>query len=301
MRRRGFFATIATTTVLLVTGCSGDSPEQPQAGPVGADFPVTVGDLTIEEQPTRIVVLSPAATEMVFAVGAGEQVVAVDEFSNYPPEAPTTELSGFDVSPEAVASYDPDLVVISSFAETVVPQLRELSIPVYVAADNPTSLENVYDQIVDLGILTGHRDTATDLVNQMSDEIAALIEAAPQRDDPLTYYIEIDDTYWTYTSDSLVGSLFAMIGLENIADEPGTVSIQLSAEALIAANPDIIFLANTAFGVDAEAVAQRDGWSSIDAVQQGRIVALDTDIASRWGPRIVELLATALDTVSQVP
>src|SRR5690606_2637013 len=107
------------------------------------------------------------------------QVVAVDEHSNYPPGVPTTDLSGFDVSPEAVASYDPDLVVISSFADTVVPQLRELSIPVYLTPDNPTSLEEVYDQILDLGILTGNSNRATDLVDQMSNEIAALAEAAP--------------------------------------------------------------------------------------------------------------------------
>lgn len=300
MRRRAPLA-LAAATAMLIAGCATDDPTDEPPPAADENFPVTVGEVTLEEQPTRIVSLSPAATEMLFAIDAGEQVVAADEFSSYPPEAPTTELSGFDLNVEALADYDPDLVVISSFAGDIVPQLEQLEIPAYLAPDDPATLEDVYVQIVDLGMLTGHPTEADDLVEQMSSDIAELVADTPERAEPLTYYIEIDDTYWTYTSDSLVGSLFEMVGLENVAGSPGEVSTQLSAEVLVDANPDFIFLANTAYGVDAATVADRDGWSQIEAVQSDQIVELDTDIASRWGPRIVDLLEAVVDAVTQVP
>jgi iron complex transport system substrate-binding protein len=295
MRRR----VLAATLLLLIAGCGSD--DQPAGDPTTAPgFPVTVGDVTLTAQPTRIVSLSPTVTEMLFAIGAGDQVVAVDEFSNYPPEAPVTELSGFELNTEAVAAYDPDLLVISSYADAI-PQFEALGIPVHLAPDNPTTVDDVYRQIVDLGTLTGQVDGATALVDQMTRDLAELVAEAPQRAEPLTYYIEIDDTYWTYTSDSLVGSLFETVGLENIASEPGSVSIQLTAESIIDADPDMIFLTDAAFGVDAASVAARDGWSDLQAVQDGQIVELDTDIASRWGPRIVDLMETVTDAVSRVP
>jgi cobalamin transport system substrate-binding protein len=295
MRRR----MLAAAAVLLVAGCGNgdDGGTAPTSAP---GFPVTVGEVTLETQPTRIVSLSPAVTEMLFAIGAGDQVVAVDEFSNYPPEAPVTELSGFEINTEAVAAYDPDLVVISSYAE-VIPQFEALGIPVHLAPDNPSTVDDVYRQINDLGALTGRAGEAAALVEQMTGELAALVAEAPDRAEPLTYYVEIDDTYWTYTSDSLVGSLFETVGLENIASEPGSVSIQLTAESIIDADPDMIFLTDAAFGVDAAAVAARDGWADLQAVQDDQIVELDTDIASRWGPRIVDLMETVVDAVSDVP
>jgi iron complex transport system substrate-binding protein len=295
MRRRALLL-----TVLLIAGCGGDGDEPATDPATAPGFPVTVGDLTLETQPTRIVSLSPTATEMLFAIGAGDQVVAVDEFSNYPPGAPITELSGFEINTEAVAAYHPDLVVISSYAE-VIPQFEALSIPVHLAPDTPRTVDDVYRQITDLGALTGQADGAATLVDRMTGDLAALVERAPDRPEPLSYYIEIDETYWTYTSDSLVGSLFEMVDLENIASEPGSVTIQLTAESIIDADPDLIFLTDAAFGVDAATVAGRDGWSGIQAVSNDRIVELDTDIASRWGPRIVDLMETVVDAVSRVP
>src|SRR5690606_11164523 len=121
--------------------------------------------------------------------------------------APVTDLSGFNVNPEAVATYEPDLVVISAFADEVVPQLGALDIPVHVAADNPLTIEDVYGQITDLGTLTGHPDEAADVVERMGQDLAKLAADAPDREEPLTYYFEIDDNYWSYTSASIVGSL----------------------------------------------------------------------------------------------
>lgn len=293
---------LAAVAALLLTGCATDDDETGQDPSPASDeaFPVTVGEVTLEEQPTRIVSLSPAVTEILFAVGAGDQVVAADEFSTYPAEAPTTELSGFTPNVEAITTYDPDLVLISFNPDDIAEQLDTVGIPVHLVPDDASTVAEVYSQINDLGALTGHAGEAAELVQSMTDDIDSLVAEAPERDEPLTYYFEIDPERFTYTSDTWVGELFGMVGLENIADDPEAFTTKLSAEAIIDANPDLIFLADTASGESAETVSERDGWSQVEAVRSGQIVELDTDVASRWGPRIVDLLESVIDAVAQV-
>lgn len=287
---------------LLLAGCGSDPGPATEVTPDGnADFPVTVGALTLDEQPSAIVSLSAAATEMLFAIDAGEQVVAVDEQSNHPPEAPTTDLSGFTPNVEAIADYDPDLVVISYDPGDLVTQLNTLDIPVHTVPDNPSQVDDIYQQLTDLGALTGHAAAASDLVDRMAGDIDKLVADAPERAEPLTYYVEIDDTPFAYTSQSIIGTLFGLVGLENVvvSDDPSEVSMQVSPEFLVDANPDLIFLANAQYGMTADAVAARDGWDSIDAVQDGNVIELSPDIASRWGPRVVDLLREVVAAVSQ--
>jgi iron complex transport system substrate-binding protein len=294
----------AATAAALLAGCGGGGadPSGTEPPPAGAGFPVTVGDVTLQSRPTAIISLSPTATEMLFAIGAGEQVVAVDEFSNHPPEAPTTDLSGFTPNVEAIASYDPDLVMISYDPGDLAAQLAALEIPVHTVPDNPTDMAQIYAQVVDLGKLTGQTGGAAALVSRMADDIDKLVADAPPRDRPLTYYIEIDNNLFTYTSQSLVSSLLGMVGLENIAvsDDPAQVTTQLSAEVVVDADPDVIFLTNAQFGESVQTVSARDGWDGITAVRDGHIVELSPDIASRWGPRVVDLLREVVDAVSQV-
>lgn len=296
---------LAAAGVLLLGACGGDAEPgetAAQSSPEAtAGFPVTVGDLTLEEEPTAIVSLSAAGTEILFAIGAGDQVVAVDEHSTYPPEAPTTDLSGFTPNAEAIASYDPDLVVISYDPGDLVSQLNDiLGIPVYIAADNPSTLEDIYQQIDEFGMLTGRTAEARDLVQQMSDDIAKIVADAPDRE--LTYYVEIDETPWAYTSQSIISNLFAMVGLDNVvvSDTPGEVSMQITPEYIVDADPDLIFLANAQYGMTAQMVADRDGWATIAAVRNGDVVELSPDIASRWGPRVVDLLVEVTDAAAQV-
>ena len=301
MRRPALLLT--AVAALVLAGCAGNGSEPEDGGTAPADdgFPVTVGDVTLQERPTAIVSLSATATEMLFAVGAGDQVVAVDEFSNYPPEAPTTDLSGFTPNVEAISTYDPDLVVISYDPGDLVAQLNALDIPVHVVPDNPSTLDDVYAQIEDIGALTGHVDEAQRLIEEMSSEVDAIVADAPERDEPLTYYFEIDNTLYAYTSESIVGSLLEMIGLENIAvgDDPSQVTVQLSPEFIVDADPDFIFLADAQYGESAETVAAREGWDELTAVQTGRVVELSPDIHSRWGPRLVDLLREISDAVNR--
>jgi iron complex transport system substrate-binding protein len=288
---------------LAACGKSGGTSSAPSTGP---DYPVTIGSLTLAKQPTKIVSLAPTTTEMLYAIGAGKQVVAVDDQSNYPADAPKTNLSGFKPNAEAVAAKNPDLVVLSNDTNSIVDQLSKLKVPVLLAPAAKT-LDDTYGQITDLGKLTGHSGEAADLVKRMKDDITKLVKDLPQRPKRLTYYHELDPTFYTATSKTFLGSLYAMAGLDNIADpaDPSGASggyPQLSAEAIVKANPDLIFLGDTkCCQQNAETVAKRPGWSGIAAVRNGHVQPLDDDIASRWGPRIVDFLRAITDAVAKVP
>lgn len=294
---------------LLATACGAENTD-PQAGPSEAQptteqpvgdgaFPVTVGSgeyaVEIPAQPERIVSLSPTATEVLFAIGAGELVVAADEYSTYPEEAPTTDLSGFTPNVEAIAGYDPDLVVASSDPGDLVLSLAEIGVPTLIQPAAAT-LDDTYTQIEQLGAATGHLAEAAALTAQMQSDIDALVARLPDRGDPLTYYHELDEAYFSVSSETFIGQLYGLLGMRSIADEAGDESggyPQLSPEFIVQADPDVILLADaTCCGIDADHVASRPGWDQMSAVQAGRIIPLDEDVASRWGPRVVEFLET---------
>ncbi|HSH21935.1 MAG TPA: ABC transporter substrate-binding protein [Candidatus Caenarcaniphilales bacterium] len=260
------------------------------------------GEVTIDDRPTRIVSLSPTATEMLFAIGAGEQVEAVDDNSNYPPEAPTSDLSGFEPNAEAIAGFDPDLVVISYSTGEIEEALAAVDIPVLLLSA-ATTLDDTYEQIEQLGLATGHQAEAAAVVSSMQSRIEELVEAAPEFQDPVTYYHELDPTFFTTTSATFIGQIYDLVGLENIADAAAAGAPdypQLSAEYIVDADPDLIFLADTkCCGQSLETIADRPGWDQMSAVENGAVVELDDDVASRWGPRVVELLATVVEALEE--
>jgi iron complex transport system substrate-binding protein len=289
---------LTIAALALTAGCANDDTGSPSAGgSPSANYPVTVGKVTLAQRPEKIVSLSPTATEMIFAIGAGQQVTAVDENSNYPPEAPTSDLSGFQPNAEAIAAKDPDLVVISNDLNKIVDQLTQLKIPVYLASAAVT-LDDTYRQLGELGALTGHPAEADTLVARMKTDIAEIVKQVPQRSVKPTYYYELGTELYSLTSKTFVGSLFTMAGLNNIADPADADGSkggypQLSEEFIVKANPDFVFLADTkCCGQSPATVKARSGWSSVTAVTEDQIVSLDDDIASRWGPRVVDLLRT---------
>jgi iron complex transport system substrate-binding protein len=279
----------------------------PATTAVAASFPVSIqaanGPVTLDALPKAIVSLSPTATEMLFAIGAGDQVAAVDDQSNYPPEAPVTDLSGFQPNVEAIAAKNPDLVVIADDTAGLTASLAKLDIPV-LSLPAAQSFDDAYTQIEQLGAATGKVGDAAELVAKMKDEIDAIVKSLPQQATPLTYYHELDNTYFSATSKTFIGQVYALLGLQNIADavdKDGTGYPQLSQEYIIQSNPDLIFLADTkCCQQDAAAVAARPGWGQLKAVTDGGVVALDDDIASRWGPRVVDYLRTVADAVAKV-
>jgi iron complex transport system substrate-binding protein len=306
-RRRRAATWIAALVVLASAGC-GEEGSAPAASSArdSAAFPVTIkagnGRVTIDERPERIVSLSPTATEMIFAIGAGEHVVAVDEFSYYPPEAPTTRLSGSEPNIEAIAKYEPDLVVASDDPGDLESSLGVLDIPLLIEPAAQT-LNDTYNQMEQLGAATGNVTNASDVVASLQSEIDALVESVPGFEEPPTYYHELDQSYFSVTSDTFIGHVYGLVGLRNIADQArgaGSGYPQLSAEFIIKSDPDFIFLADTkCCKQSAATVEKRPGWGEIDAVKSGAIVELDDDIASRWGPRIVDLLRAVVEAVSE--
>ena len=251
----------------------------------------------------RIVSLSASLTEDLFAIGAGPQVVAVDDQSNYPTGVPKTSLSGFTPNVEAIAGYRPDLIVVSDDVKGIVGQLKALSIPTLLEAA-PSNLDGAYAEITQLGAASGHTSEAAGLVQTMKGKVSALLAKLPKRTKPLTYYYELDQTLFTVTSHTFVGNLFTAAGMVDVADKAGASSDypQLNAETLLSSNPDLIFLADTkCCGQSAATVSARPGYSTIAAVKNGRVVALDDDIASRWGPRVTDLLSKIVDAERSVP
>jgi iron complex transport system substrate-binding protein len=243
--------------------------------------------------PQRIVSLSPTATEDLFAVGAGNQVVAVDNQSNYPASAPKTKLSGYTPNAEAIAAYRPDLVVVSFDGNHVVEALGKLKIPVLVEPTAST-LADAYGQIVALGKATGHTSKAAAVVAGMKQKIAAIVASVPHANPPLTVYDELEPDLYSVTSKTFIGRIYAMLGLKDIADaadKTGSGYPKLSNEYIIAADPKLIVLADTiCCGQTAAKVAARPGWKTIAAVTDGGVVPVSDDIASRWGPRVVDFV-----------
>jgi iron complex transport system substrate-binding protein len=251
--------------------------------------------------PHRIVSLSPTATESLFAIGAGRQVVAVDNQSDYPKRAPRTNLSGLTPNVEAIASYRPDLVIVQFDAGGVVEGLRTLGIRVVVQPAAKT-LAAAYAQIRQLGAMTGHVKRAKALVRRMEQQITTLVRAA--RHPRLSVYHELTPDYYSATSQTFIGRVYKLFGLRNIADAADTTGSgfpQLSAEYILSANPSLIVLADTrCCGQSLATVRRRPGWSRLAAVRNGAVVGVDDSVASRWGPRVVNFVRAIARALNRV-
>ena len=270
-------------------------------------FPVTVhaadGAIRLQSRPDKIISLSPTGTEMLYAIGAGRQVLAVGQYSDYPPQAPHTTLSEVSPSVESIAVRHPDLVVTDSEGAATLPkQLAGFGIPV-IMLPAAASLPDVYAQIDELGRATGHLAQADGEARRIRAQIAGIVASVPHRRGPLTYYYELTTDYYSVTSSTFVGRLLGLLGLKSIADSArGSAAAggypQLSEESILKADPDYVFLADTiCCAQSARTVAARPGWNQVAAVREGHVVKLNDDIASRWGPRIVDLLRTVANAL----
>ena len=295
-----FVLVVAALAVASVVG-------GPGAGLAATPFPVTIttpaGKVTVAKAPSRIVSLSATATETLFAIGAGAQVVAVDEQSDFPKAAPRTTLSGFTPNVEAIAAYRPDLVVISYDPKGLSDALRKLGI-VVVHHDGVKSLRGAYQQIRQLGAITGRPQASVSLIARMKGQIQRIVAATRLRGAGLSVYHELTPDFFSATSSTFVGRVYAMFGLRNVADAPDTAGFgypQLSAEYLIASSPDVIVLADSVCcGQKPSSVASRPGWSRIAGVRSGSIVVVDDAIASRWGPRLVNFFRAVSTAITRL-
>jgi cobalamin transport system substrate-binding protein len=303
---RFLFGLVTACAVLaaLFAGAAGGSTTAGRATPA---FPVTItaknGTVTVARAPRRIVSLSATATESLFAIGAGSQVVAVDDQSDYPRSAPKTTLSGFTPNVEAIVAYRPDLVVVSYDPRGLVAALNRVGIPV-VHHDGAQTLRGAYQQIRQLGMVTGKREGAAKVVAGMKTKIAKIVASTKGKSSGLSVYHELTPDLYTATSNTFIGRAYALLGLRNIADaadRAGTGYPQLSSEYVVSASPDLIVLADSVCcGQKPSTVAARPGWGTIAAVKTGSIVRIDDSVASRWGPRLVDFFRALSRAVTRL-
>ncbi|HEX4290472.1 MAG TPA: ABC transporter substrate-binding protein [Trebonia sp.] len=299
----------AAAASAALAGCSSPGSATAASGPASATpksalvpvFPTTLsaanGTVTISSEPKRIVSLDPTATEDLYAIGAGSQVVAVDQNSNYPTGVPVTSLSGLTPNIEAIAKYHPSLVVASQDSGGLVSGLGKLGIPVLIEPAVAT-LAGAYQQIEQIGAATGHRNQAVEVASNMQQEIGDTVKAAGSKYRGLTYYWELSSNpYYSAASATFIGHILGLFGLKNIADaadKPADGGYpELSQEYIVTAKPQLIFLADNQAadgGQTAAIVAKRGGWAAMPAVAHHDIFGLDDDVASRWGPRLPSLV-----------
>lgn len=307
------WALVGLVALLLALAACGGSRETGSptvtsaATETASAFPTTVqganGELALDRRPVRVVSLSPTATESLFAIGAGEQVIAVDDQSTHPAEAPRTDLSGFQPNVEAIAGFRPDLVVAAFDPGGLVRGLGKLDVPVLLQPA-AVDLDEAYRQIEALGTATGHAKEAAALAESMRSGIDELAESMPAETRGLSVYHEVSPDHFSVTSKTFIGSVYELLGFRNVADEAGGAAPdfpQLSAEYILSADPDLIVLADTTCcGQTAEKVADRPGWDTLRAVEEGNVILVDDDIAARWGPRTVDFVEAVVQATAGV-
>ena len=290
-RARSLLLAPLAALALVASACSG----------TGGDEPAPADQTSAAaEEPQAIVSLAPTTTEMLYAVGAGDSVVAVDERSDFPSEAPVTDLSGYTPNLEAILGYAPDLVVLTDDTGDIVAGLERSGVEVLQLPAAQT-LDDTFTQLAQVGAATGHIGEAAELVSRMQSEIDEIVASVPERETPLTYFHELDDTYYTVTDDTYVGEIYSLLGLTSIAtgDNPYP---QLSEELILEADPDLVFLADgQCCGITPEVVGERPGWDGLTAVRDGRVHVVDEDLSSRWGPRVVDFMREVAAIVTSVP
>jgi iron complex transport system substrate-binding protein len=309
-RRRGVLAGLllmsVAATALLLSSCgrddnlAGTSPPSPT--PVASSstvdaFPFTFTDstgqsITLAAAPKRIISYSPGATEALFAVGAGAQLVAVDKFSDFPEQTKSLpKLEYSKPAPEPAVGYAPDLVIMATRQEGQVSQFRALGLTVALIRE-PANLQGLTEQMELIGRISGHAVGGAQLATGMRNRIAAVAGRVAKLDRGARVFYELSPDGFTVAPDTFIGAMLSTLRLQNVAVGAKTAFPQLSAEVVIAGDPEIIILADggDAGGQTAELVKARPGWATINAVKNGRVYVIDSTIFSRPGPRIVDAL-----------
>ena len=302
--------------LLVSAGCSSPTPtvtEQINAAPAEpsaislptpttAPAPESIGlidglgrTVALPAPARHIVSLAPSNTESLFAIGAGDQVVGRDEFSNYP--AQVSQLpsigGGFgDYNYEAIVALQPDLVLAAEInTPEQVQALEKLGLVIFFLP-NPTSLDEMYANLITLAHLTGREAEAAILVENLQSRAVAVVKKLSAATDRPTIFYELDSTDpnapWTAGPGTFIDTLITLAGGENIAAHLEDQYPQISLEELLVKNPEIILLGDAAYGVTPESVLTRPGWASLDAVQNQHVYPFDDDLVIRPGPRLVD-------------
>ncbi len=289
---------LAPLLVIIASACAGAPPASiPAASPTAtaAAFPMTITDdrgkaVTLAAEPRRVVSIAPSATEIVFAIGAGDRLVAVDDFSDFPAEAKTLpKVGGTRTSPERIVAYQPDLILAVTQGN-LAPALEAQGQRVIVFDAN--DIEGVYKSILLVGQVLGRERAAGDLVGQMRSRIDAV--AARTKDitvkPRVLHEVDATDPTRIYVAgpNNFIDAMIGIAGGINVGASGQRKFPQLSTEEIVRADPQVIVLGDARYGVTVEQVRARTGWQGIEAVRTGGILTIDPDIVSRPGPRLAD-------------
>lgn len=286
---------------LLFTGCSTENQ-----APTKKNIEMIDGlgrTVSLSSVPQKIISLAPSNTEILFAIGAGQQVVGKDEFSDFPVEAKGITSVGGSMgkySLEQISALHPDLILAAEINTLEqVKSFEDLGLIVYYLS-NPKNLDGLYQNIKIVGQLTGKDKESDALVISLQNRVKAVTDLQKPDTTPVKVFYEMDGSEpskpWTAGKDSYVDVLLSLAGGSNVANDAGEGWIQYSQEALIVANPDVILLGDSAYGVTKESVTSRAGWETLSAVMNNRIYPFDDNLVSRPGPRLVD----ALEQISKI-
>lgn len=302
-RRWNPLAPLVLLAVAFLAACGGESSPpatNTTATSASAGFPVTITDsanrqVTIPAPPQRIVVLAPSQVEVLFALGVGDRVVAVEKNTDFPPEAAKLKKIAAYPSPnlEEVTALNPDLVVVSFTPESQkVPEMERLGLRVIFLAA-PSTVNGVFEQIEKLGKATGRQAQAQDMVANMKKGIEAITSKLARVGKGPRVFYELDPTLFTAGTQSYIGDMLRLLKAQNVAEGVSGPFPQLSLEVLVQRDPEVILLADSGKygGETPETVRARPGWGNLSAVKNGRVYEVDPDLVNRPGPRIADGLA----------
>lgn len=306
------FTTLLCFSLLLVACAPAAVPALPLApSPTAAGLVLTDGvgrQVSLRGPVSKIISLAPSNTEILYALGAGPNVIGRDEFSDYPAAAKSLPSVGGSMgkySLEEITSLQPDLVLAASLnTPEQIKSLEDLKLNVFVLA-NPTTLDGLYANLATVGTLTGHTSEASKLVDSLKQRVKLVSDAASKVTGIPKVFYELDATDpskpWTAGPGSFIDTLIKMAGGVNVAAAMKSDYAQFSQEDLIAANPDVILLGDSAYNVTPDQVAKRPGWGSIKAVQENKVFTFDDNLVSRPGPRLVDGLETIYKILQSKP
>lgn len=271
------------------------SPAQPAASAAGsASFPLTARSsdgrsVTLAKAAERIICLSPGNTEIFYAIGAGRSVIATDQFSDYPAEAKALpKIDYSNPSVESIVALKPDLVIAATRQKELVPAFEQAGLKVLLL-EEPDSVDGVLQRVTLQGAISNRPTEAAALVTDMQGKIKAVTDKVAGVTSGPRVYHELDPGLFSVAPNSFIGDMYTRLKARNIAQGASGAFPQLSAEAIIAADPEVIVLTDAKYpGGTPDDVKKRSGWSAISAVRSNRLYALDGDLVSRPGPRIVE-------------
>ncbi len=284
---------------LTVSACSASAEETPSPTPTPDVIVLVDGlgrEITLAEPAQKVASLAPSNTEILFALGAGPQTVARDAFSDYPQEAQAlADIGGGfgEINAEVLLSAQPDLVLAAEINPIEnITLLEDLGLKVFYLS-NPLELEGLYENLRLVGTLVGRQIEAEALILNLRQRVADVESRVAGVDDrPLVFY-ELDATDpnapWTSGPGTFIDLLLNKAGGTNLGSRLQDPWVQISVEALITENPDIILLGDyTLGGITPEDVRARPGWDTIAAVKNQRVYPFDDNLVSRPGPRMVD-------------